>query len=759
MLALSCIVFLGQTIYTVSLSGSVIDEETGEAVADYPVYVITDSIIGFYYAETMITNDDGSFEDSFEVPGGIEGNLFVIAMNCENMQVVSEMQFSENNSELFTVLSICTTPINDDCEAMFYSYPAGNELLTLQFMDVSLGFPTTWDWDFGDGDTSTEQNPMHTFPDFGEYLVSLTISDDSLDCTSSIEMPVIVGDSIWFPDSCMAWFFAVPDSSDYLTFHFMDMSIGENGNPVTNWFWDFGDGSTSDEQNPIHKFNSEGFFEVCLTISDDNQYCTSTYCEGIEAVDWDNYCQAEFYYYPVFDSVGNTWGNEFQFVDYSYGNPTSWSWDFGDGNTSESQNPVHEYAEEGTFNVCLSISNPADSCESTLCQEVFVGNDTITDCFGWFEYEIEELTVAFSGYLNNSPEGYYTWDFGDGTTGEGQTISHTYAEDSIYTVTMMVEDSSSNCYTSYIEILWVGEDFSFDISGAVYLNDSMMVSDFANVYLMTYDSVGGNLVSVEETQIDENGNYLFENVSDNNFLYFVKAELTEASSYYGEYIPTYHLNAMNWEEAWPVFPFPNVYGYDVYLIPVETFSPGPGDISGNVSYDGERNILEKINVMLLDTEGNALTFQKTDESGIFDFSSLSFGTYVVYTEIMGVHTVPVTIELNEENQEVYLNIVIKNGEAVLGIDEVHSAIIEEVGDIYPNPTNGEASINITLKQETKVKLEVVNKYGQLIAKSEIAMQEGTQKVDLSTNSIPRGIYFVSIMGDDGIKLIKKLVKL
>lgn len=758
-LVLATFVFLGQT-FQVNLSGNVFDENTGEPIEQIPIWVMTDSITDFFYYNTLTTDGSGGFEDSFAVPAGVEGTLFVSLADCEGMVITSELLFSENNSDFQLLFSICGTPFGDDCEAMFYSYPGDNDMLTLQFMDGSFGFPTAWDWDFGDGSISSEQNPLHTFPEIGEYLVSLTISDDSSGCMSSIEMPVIVGDSIWFPDSCMAWFFAYPDSSDYMTFNFMDMSLVENGNPPANWYWDFGDGSTSEEQNPTHTFSAEGIYAVCLTISDDNENCTSTYCEDVQVVDWDSYCQAEFYYYPAFDddSLGNNEGLGIQFVDYSYGNPTSWSWDFGDGSTSDNQSPVHVYEEEGIFNVCLTIANLEDSCESTICQEVFVINDTIFDCYGWFEYEMEELSVEFSGYLNNSQEGNYTWDFGDGTTGEGQMISHTYAEDGIYAVTMMVEDTSVNCYTSYTEILWVGEDFSFDISGYVYLEDSVM-ADIATVHLMTFDTLAENLISVAETQIDENGFYQFEEVSDSNCIYFVQADLSDASAYYGEYIPTYHISAMVWEEAWPVFPFPMGFGYDIFMIPVQSMNSGPGIIDGDVTYDGERTMLEDVNIMLLDVEGNPYTFQKTGASGTFDFSALPFGTYVVYTEIVGVHTIPVTVELTENNQDVHLNIVVKNGEAVLGIGERQSAFIDVVGGIYPNPVSENASINLTVKQATTVRIEIMNNYGQVLSKMKNSVPTGTHKIDLNTESLPKGIYFISVKGNDGVALVKKLVKL
>ncbi len=757
-LLLSGLIFMGQT-YTVNLSGTVLIENSDIPVVQAPVMIQTDSLSGdFMYFTVVYTDGNGYYEDSFDVPDGVEGTLFVSTPNCDGIMLTEDVDFSENYTELEVYFYVCDDPSGGDCEAMFNYYPAANDWLTIQFMDASSGYPNNWSWDFGDGNTSTDQNPLHTYDDFGDYYVNLTISDDSSDCNSSVELLVRVGDTIWIPDSCMAWFFACPDSSDFMTMHFQDMSFGMYNEQPTSWSWEFGDGSTSDEQNPVHTYAQEDEYEVCLTATF-GDVCESSYCEIIEVIDWDSYCQAQFYYFPMVDSMPDGGDFAIQFMDYSYGNPTEWEWEFGDGSGSEEQNPIHTYASEGTYNVCLTIANPADSCESTYCQDIYVFNDTMYDCYAWFEYEIEELTVDFEGYLDNSQSGDYYWDFGDNATGEGQQVSHTYSEDGEYYVTMTVIDSLNDCMTTYTEPIWVG-DWTFDITGYVYMEDSVS-ADYATVYLMTYDTVDQVLVAVDETEVGgDYGYYSFEDVSGENFIYYVQAELTDMSAYYGDYAPTYHFNALNWVDAWPIIAYPNGYNrYDILMIPNQNYNSGSGLISGFVTNQDGRSTMENVEILLLDESGNPLTYNKTGEDGDFDFSELAFGTYIVYTEMVGIQTTPVTVTLTEDIPEANINIVVQNGEAVLSIGDAVSAYVGEVSDVYPNPSNGQAHINIQTKQNANIDITVANSLGTVIYQTEQNYSPGKQRFTIETQSLPKGIYFISVKSSDGFAKVRKLVKL
>jgi len=834
--------------YNLNINGYVTSDDNGDPVGQQMVNIMIPEQTGdstMPYFNTVLTDPNGYFSDVVPIPPNEEGVVIVETYNCDGNVLSESADYSENSNDLTFSFVVCTDPSGGgDCQAMFgwqytenvftlaftdfsmgepdtwnwdfgdggssseqnpehtyaeegaydvtleiysdsnscssviimpvyvstdtiipgeceamFNYRPANIPLTLEFINLSIGNPDTWSWDFGDGTASSEQNPVHTFAAEGEYLVSLEMSSDSNDCSSFIVMPVYVGNDTVWPGECSAMYFYFADSSNYNTINFVDLSMGSNGNIPSSWSWDFGDGTASNEQNPTHTYQAFGDYEVCLTITsiDDvtGDTCQSDFCSMVNVVDWENECQAAFYYYPEGDPING--GLDIQFLDNSWGNPTEWSWDFGDGSSSNEQNPIHSYTADGIYQVCLSVSSP--NCESTYCEDVFVFNDTIEDCFSWFEYNIDNLTVDFSGF-SSSPEDStsYSWSFGDGASGTGQNIVHTYAEAGIYFVELIATSSNSNCSSIYTEMVWVGSDFSFSVYGNIYLEDSL-TADYATVNLMTFDTLGQTLVSYATTQIDEYGYYQFDEVPMENCMYFVQAELTNTSAYYGDYVPTYHYSALNWEYADPVFPSPSGFPYDVYMIAdSNTTNSANGNIEGVVNSGESRGLMSNVEILLLNENGSPITYLRTDENGNFNFSELDYGTYIVYTEIVGIETTPVTITLTEENPEVTINIVVANGEAVLGIGN-QSAVIESLGDISPNPVSQNASLNISLKEATTLQIEILNQMGQIVSVENKTMKAGENRVELQTSGLHEGLYILNITPSDGISSYKKFIKL
>ena len=225
---------------TVTVLGGVYDEDTEEPIEQNPVWIVTDSIDGFFYADTQNTDADGAYEFNFTIPDDVEGALFITTPGCDGTAETAVIYFSEDSNYHEVDFYICGEQSWDSCMAMFYYYPQPNNWFTLEFMDASMGNPTNWSWEFGDGNTSSEQNPVHTYSEFGEYLVTLTIWDDSSDCESTVSMPVHVGDTIWFPDTCQALFYGYPSQNDWQTMQFIDLSFGNpNRLGLGIWRWQY----------------------------------------------------------------------------------------------------------------------------------------------------------------------------------------------------------------------------------------------------------------------------------------------------------------------------------------------------------------------------------------------------------------------------------------------------------------------------------------------------------------------------------------
>jgi len=153
--------------------------------------------------------------------------------------------------------------------ANFYSNTTtGTVPLTVIFTDQSTSNPTNWQWDFGDGNTSTFQNPNHTYYNSGAYTVKLTVSNEGGSDTEIKNNFIIVNESGTPPD---ANFEAdITSGNTPLTVNFTDQSTN---NPTT-WQWNFGDGGTSTQPNPSHTYNNDGTYTVTLAVS--NQYGADT---------------------------------------------------------------------------------------------------------------------------------------------------------------------------------------------------------------------------------------------------------------------------------------------------------------------------------------------------------------------------------------------------------------------------------------------------------------------------------------------------
>ncbi|MBP1929675.1 PKD repeat protein [Methanolinea mesophila] len=135
---------------------------------------------------------------------------------------------------------------------------SGESPLQVRFTDLSSGVPTSWIWNFGDGTSSIEQNPLHTYSSTGVYSVALTVENAYGTNTRTINDYIAVG---IIPE---ANFVGTPrDGPAPMTVQFNDLSSGS----PDRWTWDFGDGEQSVLRNPSHVYLKPGSYTVTLTAA------------------------------------------------------------------------------------------------------------------------------------------------------------------------------------------------------------------------------------------------------------------------------------------------------------------------------------------------------------------------------------------------------------------------------------------------------------------------------------------------------------
>jgi len=161
---------------------------------------------------------------------------------------------------------------------------------------------------------------------------------------------------------------------------------------ITEFAWDFGDGATSNEEDPTHLYAAFGLYNVTLGITTENG-CTSAKTLEVLVNDPSMNCLALFF--PVIDSLNPL---QVYFQDLSVGPINEWLYDFGDGNTSTEQNPIHLYAEEANYEVSLTVQT--NSCTSSFYYEIDLINGQVVVSPGPFTGISDNQITEISLYPN-----------------------------------------------------------------------------------------------------------------------------------------------------------------------------------------------------------------------------------------------------------------------------------------------------------------------------------------------------------------------
>jgi len=329
---------------------------------------------------------------------------------------------------------ISLTAFSQECEAWFFSTQDSFNHLTFSFTDGSIPQENIidWNWDFGDGNTSNEFSPTHTYQTDGEYLVVLSVftTDNSSTFNQLVSTSIVVED-------CLADFYYFSNNPAGLEITFEHFP--EENQIINSHFWDFGDGATSDEAVPTHSYPGPGIYEVIHTIMGNSCQGTSTdliyvgedYYYGDECVAMYSFAQLD----PA--------GQSFQFYDASWvpgGTANFFLWDFGDGNTSNLQNPLHTFSDIGIFDISLTIGT--DDCQNTYITTIYTGENTwypqACQPLFWFETSTENhLNYQFHDFsASTEPIFDWYWDFGDGNFSTLQNPEHTFSSSGNYEVSL-----------------------------------------------------------------------------------------------------------------------------------------------------------------------------------------------------------------------------------------------------------------------------------------------------------------------------------
>ncbi len=429
----------------------------------------------------------------------------LVAYNYGCADTFKIVDFIQINSPIakFTTIKSCTTR------------------LTKTFVNSSIGADYCT-WDFGDGETSTEYSPVHTYSNTGVYIVTLTVFNNTSGCSytktstiyvidqhpnfvsidtnickgSSSTFNVVGIDSIYF--SSFNWNFGdnitgtgSPITKIYYNagmynirlisidkngcrdtilknkyivvngptayfrtvatancrnsvVTFTDSSISDGRNQIQQWIWNYGDGTsdTLNHGNTTHSYTRTGIFNVSLTVLD-GKGCS----HKLTKYNFINISNPKALFTSL-DTIACP-SSIVRFTNNSTGSNLTYNWNFGDGTTSTQQNPTHQFANNGRFNIRLIVVSQI-GCTDTVIKNGLINvinptaSFTVSDSVGTCPPLIVSFTNTSTNYVSQ------LWEFGDNTSTTTENPSHFYSISGTFYAKLTVT-SIGGCKATYIK--------------------------------------------------------------------------------------------------------------------------------------------------------------------------------------------------------------------------------------------------------------------------------------------------------------------
>lgn len=337
--------------------------------------------------------------------------------------------------------------VPDALIANFTYSPAGEPTTetTLSFDDTSTGQISGWLWTFTapDGSVTTDarRSLTRSLPTIGAWGITLTVTNSAgkSDTTRPVTLQVHDPADLMPPNANFTWDPATPVVRQEVTFK--DRSIAGRDSPVTAWFWEFGDGTTSNQQNPPPKtYARADSYLVRLTVRN-SAGATSTEAT-LQVATPPAPLKPDF---TTSDAGAIVAGQPVLFNDATTGGPTSWLWEFGDGAVATTPTASHAFKTAGDVTVKLTVSNATGSQSTTKQLRV---NPAVVPPTAKIGEPGAEATVEVNKPLRfvSATTGNPTqliWEWGDGSrNSEGASANHTFTKVGTYVVKLTAANAA-----------------------------------------------------------------------------------------------------------------------------------------------------------------------------------------------------------------------------------------------------------------------------------------------------------------------------
>src|SRR5438309_1677540 len=303
--------------------------------------------------------------------------------------------------------------------------------------------PATYSWPFGDSGTGSGSSVTHAYQAAGSHTVVLTVTDAAGQTARSTQTVTVSNP----PPPTLTVSFAFNSSSPKAGQQVTFAGFASGGTPPYAYTWSFGDNSTGTGASTTHTYSLAGSYRVTFTVVDSGSpQQTATSEQTITVVNPPPPLSAGFTFSPASPDAGQS----VSFTASASGgtSPYNYSWSFGDGGTASGIAVSHSFTSSGSYTVTLRVTDSGS--QTAQASKTVTVNPQLSGSFSYSPSSplpLQPVTFTATGSGGAQPYSY-SWHFGDGTTANGQSVSHSYLLPGSYVVTLTITDANHQTFTT-----------------------------------------------------------------------------------------------------------------------------------------------------------------------------------------------------------------------------------------------------------------------------------------------------------------------
>ena len=643
-------------------------------------------------------------------------NQIVVSPTVSTCYTVS----GNNASGCVSQSSVCLSVVPQDSAGFVYSINTnGNVTFT------SVSTPTTalssYTWNFGNGSSTVSSNPLNTattsYTANGAYTATLSFTS-GMGCPGISTATALINVNT-ISCSISANFSGVQGPNGLV--NFTNISTGTVAS--TSYTWNFGDNVFNYNVSPAHTYSANGNYTIKLIASNNSTpACIDSIMIPI-IINTYPACSANYSY-----NVGLNGTVTFTSTSAGTNSATIYYWYYGNAITYSATGPTgmvnaHTYTANGIYSVSLSIVNTAPSCSSTVVYTINVNTVNACNLVANYAYSyLNNTSISFSSTSTGTVTGSsYSWNFGDGATGNGLTSSHTYSSSGVYMAWLVVNNNATPACTSTKTLavtintlcnLTAGYTHTVGSGGVVNFNSSSSIVSAQTKYYWNFGDGVYSTAPHPAHSYTNAGTYLVTLYLNDTLNLSCRDSLTQSLNITGVPCaanPAFTLLPAGTPKYWNAIPS------RPWNVTAATWSWGDGTLSDTLYASHLYSVSATYSICL----------SVTVSCGS---SSTYCYPYFIYKSTSG-------------NPLDVLHINVIAPEISTGIDKQTTSDWNYL--VYPNPNDGRFNITLVGLQGQKTLVQIRDITGALIYQSQDVPETSFEKT-IDLNTVSNGLYFITI---------------